>query len=71
MYTIIDTISKYPWTILCLRLPNGEEKYWCMWTDHFEEEFPEAYRAVPQMNIKIDKLPKRGSWIKKSEINKI
>ena len=72
MFTIIKANTYlYTWVILLLRSHTGEEGYWCIDDVSAEEYILEAYNSKEYVGIVLDELPKHGSWIKKSDINKL
>lgn len=72
MYTIIHANTcLYPWVILLLRSHLGEEGYWCIDDVNAEECILEAYNAKKYEGIVLNELPAHGSWIKRTDINKL
>lgn len=70
MYKITDTIDRYPFLILELRLESGELRYWCFWDD-LDEILMKKYGVTDLIGLEFNELPPKGDWIPREEIYKI
>lgn len=60
--------DRYPWSILhLLDLTTGEEKYW-LFTVVYEDDLCKEYNVRDLTGLLLDKLPTKGMWTTKEEI---
>ena len=71
MYTIVQTISRYPFIILALRSHLGKTKFWCMSELHAEEEILLNYHTKEYKDLILDNIPAHGYWISQNDIMKL